>query len=62
MRVGINYANDGAISGRVFAFKRKTRFLAATPKDEFADPCADGVERRAAEGEAWVRRRRQRPA
>jgi hypothetical protein len=39
--LGVNNPNNRAISRRVFAFERKTRFLATTPENQFTNTRAD---------------------
>jgi hypothetical protein len=36
MRVGINYADDGAIGRGVLSFERKAGFFSSTPENKFA--------------------------
>jgi hypothetical protein len=43
--LGINDADNRAVSGRVFAFEGKTGFLAATPEHKLTDACSDCIDR-----------------
>ena len=45
MRIRIDNADDRAVRRRFIALERKSRLFAATPKDEFALACTNGVER-----------------
>ena len=52
MSIRIHDADNRAIRRRVFSFERKTRFLAATPKDQFADSRSNRIN-----GNEWLARR-----
>jgi hypothetical protein len=45
MRIGIDNANNGAVGGRVFPFKRKAGFFAPAPKNQLANSSANRVNR-----------------
>ncbi len=45
MCVRVDYPDNRAVGGCLIAFERKRRFLAPTPKDQFAFTRSNGVER-----------------